>query len=158
MHDIHPVETILARLMPSALSEGGRQEIEEMIDELSKSATVSSTGPVRGSLLRLRIIGSGIAAAGVAAALVFPILNHPGHVIANTPLAQADPGFVLVGESDRVESMIDEGWLEDSDGSTMQAMRINVVAENTLRDEKTGILMSISEPREELLLMPISTF
>jgi hypothetical protein len=66
--------------------------------------------------------------------------------------------MILMGESDRIESMTDEGWQEDSDGSTMRAMRLNVVGENSLLDEETGIVMQVSEPREELLLMPVSTF
>jgi hypothetical protein len=32
------------------------------------------------------------------------------------------------------------------------------VEENSLLDEETGIVMQVSEPREEILLMPVSTF
>jgi hypothetical protein len=67
-------------------------------------------------------------------------------------------GLVLVGESDRIESMTDEGWQEESDGSAMRTLRLNVVEENSLLDEETGIVMQVSEPREEILLMPVSTF
>jgi hypothetical protein len=66
--------------------------------------------------------------------------------------------MVLVGESDRVEAMTDEGWQEDSDGAPMQATRLRVVEENSLLDEQTGIVMQVSEPREEIFLMPVSTF
>jgi hypothetical protein len=54
--------------------------------------------------------------------------------------------------------MSDEGWRDSPDGSTMRAMRLNVIEENSLLDEETGIVIQVSEPREELLLMPISTF
>jgi len=67
-------------------------------------------------------------------------------------------GLVLVSESDRVESMTDEGWSEDVYGSAMHAVRLNVIEENQLRDEESGMLVKISEPREEVLLMPISSF
>ena len=63
-----------------------------------------------------------------------------------------------MGESDRIESMTDEGWQEDSDGSAMRAMRLRVVEENSVLDEETGIVMQVSEPREEILLMPVSAF
>ena len=97
-------------------------------------------------------------AAGVAAAWLIPMINVPQHAVVTKLLEKPDPGFVLVSESDRVESMTDEGWLEDADGGTMQAMRLNMVEQNILRDEETGMVMNISEPREEILLMPISTF
>ena len=156
MHDSHSVETILARLMPSALSENGQREIEAMIDELAANSQESSPS---GHPWFRRIAVGGIAAAGVAAALVFPMIQHPAApATAEAPAASSAPGFVLVGESDRVESMTDEGWLENQDGSTMQATRFSVVEENTLRDVETGMVISISEPREEILLMPISAF
>ena len=63
-----------------------------------------------------------------------------------------------MGESDRIESMTDEGWQEDADGTAMRALRLSVVEENSLRDEETGIVMQVSEPREEILLMPVSAF
>jgi hypothetical protein len=152
-----PVETILARLMPPALSGEGQLGIEAMLDELAGTpAEVPVIQPTGRPWLR-RIIGGGIAAAGVAAALVFPITGKPGQ----SPGAAADPiqpEFVLVAETDRVESMTDEGWREDSDGSAMHALRLSVVEENRLFDEETGIVMSISEPREEIFLMPVNAF
>ena len=54
--------------------------------------------------------------------------------------------------------MTDEGWHEEMDGTTMRAMRLSVVEENSLFDEETGIVMQVTEPREELLLMPTSAF
>ena len=156
MHDSHSVETILARLMPSALSENGQHAIEAMIDELAATPQMAASS---GHPWLRRITIGGIAAAGVAAACVFPMLQRPAAVVAgNVPAESPAPGFVLVGESDRVEAMTDEGWLENQDGSAMQATRLSVIEENTLRDLETGIVISISEPREEILLMPVSAF
>ncbi len=152
MHDIDSVETILARLMPPALSVTGQRGIEAMLDELA--GPVATPQPSAHTFRRW-IIGGGLAAA-LAAALAIPRLIEPA-----TP-ATADaapaPEFLLVGESDRVESMTDEGWREIPDGSAMRAMRVRVVEENSLFDEETGIVMQVSQPREELLLMPISAF
>jgi hypothetical protein len=68
------------------------------------------------------------------------------------------PGFTVVSESGRVEDMVDVGWSETPDGSAMRTLRLRVVEESRLRDEETGIVMNISQPREEFLLMPVSTF
>ncbi len=152
---IDAIEAALARLMPPALSEDCQFEIEAMLDELA--------GPEIGEVVKMPqhsarrwITGSGIAAAAAGLLAIVPFLKTAP--IQTTAIASAEPsGLVLVGESDRVESMTDEGW-RDSDGSAMHAVRLNVVAENSLRDEETGIVMQVSEPREELLLTPITAF
>jgi hypothetical protein len=152
MHDRDSVETILARLMPPALSVPAQHDIEAMLDELAGPASVSQP-PARS--WRRWIIGGGLAAALAAVAAIprFVIPATP-ETVTTSPL----PEFLLVGESDRVESMTDEGWREISDGSTARAMRVRVIEENSLFDEETGIVMKVSQPREELLLMPISAF
>jgi hypothetical protein len=155
----HPVESILARLMPPALSDGAVRDIEAMLDELAGSPPAPEVVEFkpRHQPWSLKWIAGGIAAAGVAAALVFPV-KPAAHPVASDTAGTAPEQFVLVGESERIESTADEGWVENSDGSAMQALRLTVVEENRFVDQETGIEMKISEPREELLLMPVSTF
>jgi hypothetical protein len=156
MHDAQSIEAILSRLMPPALSEDGQREIETMLDELAGSAaTGASAAPPRPRLWPL--IG-GIAAAVVALA----VISHSFHPTARSVIARAlvadVPAFELVGESDRVENIRDDGWRESPEGSAMRAMRLRVIEENSLLDHETGIVMRITEPRDELLLMPVSAF
>ncbi len=153
-----PVETILARLIPPALSVAGQHDINAMLDELAAASAMDHAPATAHKRFKLRIIAGGLAASGAAAILTFFMMVPKSPLLAKISALEALPEFVLVGESDRVESMTDEGWQEDSDGSTMQAMRLSVVEENTLRDNQSGIEMKISEPREEMVLMPISTF
>jgi hypothetical protein len=160
MHTPDSVETILARLMPPGLSDSGQRGIEAMLDELAaESPHLEIPHPATASPRMGWWIG-GIAAAGVAAAWLLSATIVPfGAPVATSPAAGGTPAeLVLVGESGRIESMIDEGWQEGTDGSAMRALRLNVVEENSLRDEETGIVMTVSEPREEILLMPISAF
>ena len=155
MHKPDPIETILARLMPPGLSDGGQHDIEAMLDELAGEEI--SAAPAAPKPWFRRAATAGIAAAGVAVACIFPITHNTAPVAQNTA-TQEPVGIVLVSESDRVESMTDEGWQENADGSAMRAMRLSVVEENNLLDEETGIVMQITEPREEFLLVPVSTF
>ena len=163
MHKPDPVETILARLMPPALSEAAQRDIESMLDTL---AGQPATAPRRRTTNWFRrIITGGIAATGAAAALIFPLANRPAQSSwaalapsGTAPATKAPAGMVLVSESDRIESMTDDGWQEDADGTTMRALRLNVVEENNLLDEETGIVMQISQPREEILLTPVTSF
>lgn len=167
-----PIEDILARLMPPALSEEGQRGIEAMIDELAGESEPVQQIPVvaEGPVLEVvhspwprRIAAAGIAAAvAVLAATFVPTSYGPAldsvAALDSQAMEELPPEFVLVSESDRIESSTDEGWVEDSDGSTMRALRLNVVEENNIRDEETGIVVQVSEPREEILLMPISAF
>lgn len=145
-----PIETILARLMPPALSEECQFEIETRIEELAGAEKVAGI-----SWLTRCVIGGGIAAAIGALCAVIPML----HEVPQPQVAVTSPsGFSLVSESDRIESVTDEGWQESADGSAMHALRLSFVEENNVRDEESGMVVQITEPREEILLMPISTF
>jgi len=156
MHDVRSVETILSRLMPPALSEAGQLEIETMLDELAGPA-VARTSAVQPRPRLWPLVG-GIAAAIVALVAVSHSF-HPAPPSVTARAAATDPPpFELVGESDRVEAIRDDGWRENPEGSAMRAMRLRVVEENSLLDHETGIVMRISEPRDELLLMPVSAF
>jgi len=161
MHEPDPVETILARLMPPGLSDEGQRGVEAMLDELAGvPAEVGGAAVPSGISWGRRMIVAGIAAAVVAAAVAFPLIFQPSAspVVAVHASEPPPAEFILMGESDRVESMTDEGWQEDPDGSAVRAVRLNVVEENSLLDEETGIVMQVSEPREEIFLMPVSTF
>ncbi len=163
------VEAALARLVPVALSQGAQSEIEAIIDELAADAPrverhagriVSGWAWMAGRPAWWRRTGMGI---GVAAALTGGIWlagNGTPEKHRSVEVASVDfsDGVVLVGESDRVSSMMDIGWSEDYDGAAMQTMHLSVVGENSFLDEETGIVMQVSEPREEFILMPVSTF
>jgi hypothetical protein len=160
MHKPDPVETILARLMPPALSEEGQREIAAMIDELAGEPETLAKPMARIVPFRRPAVAAGIAAAIVAAAVAWPLVFPPSRipVAAASPAPEAEPGIFVMSESGSIRSVSDEGWQEDADGSTMRALRLDVVEENDLFDEETGIVMQVSEPREEILLMPVSAF
>ncbi len=153
-----PIEDILARLMPTAISQAGQQSIETMLTELAAAAKPSPAARTAPNSWPHRWLTAGIAAAGVAAAMAIPWSHPPAATTRTAASAPVGTGIVLVGESDRVEAMTDEGWQDGSDGAPMQATRLRVVEENSLLDEQSGIVMQVSTPREELFLMPVSTF
>lgn len=153
-----PIETVMARLMPPAMSQESQMDLEALIDDLAGPDMSREISAARwtGRLL----LGGGIAAALGALMAIFPIQKQAEPPLArNSPPAEAfSSGLVLVSESDRVESMSDEGWREDASGSALHAVRLNVVQENQMRDKESGMLVQISEPREEILLLPINSF
>jgi hypothetical protein len=150
-----PIEAALARLMPTAMSASGQRSIEDMLDGLAAESKV-----VRVRDWKRPAIGVGIAAA-IVAMVTLPGLLKSGAEIVSSPQVRSDVaslGAFLVEKSERVESMSDEGWVADPDGSAMQAVRLRMVSEDLVRDEETGYTVKISEPRDEILLMPVSDF
>ncbi len=149
-----PIEIIMARLMPPALSQDGQTQMDAMIDDLAGPENIIEISS-KGWLVRC-MIGGGIAAAVGALAAVIPMIHRAPQASFSHPASPA--GLVLVNESDRIESMTDEGWREDSEGSAMHSVRLKATRENNVRDEETGMVVRISEPREEIMMMPISAF
>lgn len=161
MHKLDPIETILARMMPPAMSADGQREIEEMLDELAGS--LPKIIPVK-PWFRRPWVGGG-AAAGIAAAVMLPMALPrlwttavPLPAVAIALEQESTDGVVLVGESGRIKSMSAQGWQENPDGTALRTLHMRVVEENQFLDEETGIVMLVSEPREEYLLMPVSAF
>jgi hypothetical protein len=163
------IEAALARLMPPALSEAGQRSLEAMLDELASTAPA----PAARHFFKFRpavvAIPLGIAAAllawlSLAPGDPSPAPPSPGPRIAALPVAAApataEPGsgLVLVSESDRIETVTDGGWLGDPDGAAMAAVRLRVVEATTFRDEESGIVVQVSDPRDEVILTPVSAF
>lgn len=162
MHQPESIEQLLSRLMPTAMSEEGQRSIEQMLDELageeepSRETCIPPEKKRKPWLYLLPPIGI---AAAATLAFFFPLeQNAPHGEISAMKPAVSSPGVLLLGEMDRVETFSDEGWLADPQGMAMQAVRVKVVEENTLRDEQTGIIFQVSEPREELILTPVVSF
>jgi hypothetical protein len=158
MHDAKAIESILSRLMPPALSDAAQHDLESLLDELA--ATTPDIRPAAALAERPRhwLPITGIAAAIVAVAGISHLLTPTLPSITARDATPDVPSIELVGESDYVESMQDDGWRETPEGSAMHALLMRVVEENSLLDHETGIVMRISEPRDELLLMPVSAF
>jgi len=156
----NPIEAALARLMPPALSEAGQRSIEAMLDELA-AAVPQPAARVSPQPLWIRRFTLPL---GIAASLAALLALVPRNPTVALPMAMVRPasemasGLVLVSESDSIETMSDEGWVADPDGGAMQAVRVRVVEANTLRDEETGIVVQVSDPREEMILTPVTVF
>lgn len=99
---------------------------------------------------------SAIAAGIFAAVGGFALKDSPA--ILASAMTAPPPQMVLISESDQVQSIHDEGWSEQRDGSAMHSIRLRMIEKNRLMDEETGIVMQISEPREEIFLTPICAF
>lgn len=151
------IENALMRLMPVALSEAAQSEIDSQIDRLCGDADLPATN-IAG--FPRWIAASGIAAALVLGFSIYPRAGKAGAEIARSqPLASVgSPGVVVLNEAERVEHVSDDGLFVDSGGSAVRKVRVRLVGESRMRDEETGIVVTLREPREETYLVPVSTF
>lgn len=144
------LEKALMRLMPAALSDGAQSEMEERLDELSGGAEVRRHDFSKWA----KWLG------GMAAAAAIGVFALPSGERTTPPLAGQDgeDGMVVLAELDRVETVRDEGLFVDAGGSAVRKMSVRVVGESRILDEETGIEITLTEPREESYLLPVSTF
>jgi hypothetical protein len=144
------MEKALMRLMPAALSDSAQAVIEDRLDELADGGEV-----VRHDFSRwAKWLG------GMAAAAAIGIFASTAGSRNTAPLADTglEDGMVVITELDRVENVHDEGLFVDAGGSAVRKMRVRVIGESRIRDAETGIEVTLTEPREEMYLMPVSTF
>ena len=154
------VEVILARLMPVALSERSGMEMEETIDQLVLEGGFEISA-VRPAPVRWPWV------AGIAAALVLAVSGiwkpdaapsaQVADVLPSTESVESAE-VVRISQTDTLQSVVQEGWHDDVGGKPHQALRLHMLAQQQIRDEETGIVMTVSEPREEVLLVPVHTF
>ena len=144
------MEKVLLRLMPAALSETAQAGMEAQLDELSGSAEVLRHDFSR----RAKWLG------GIAAAVTIGVFAFPFGSQESAPLVgiAEDDGMVVITELDRVENVLDEGLFVDAGGSAVRKMSVRVVGESRILDEETGIEVTLTEPRREMVLLPVSTF
>lgn len=145
------IDKALSRLMPVALSQRVTEEIEDEID----ARAIELSQPARWKAI---IGAAAVISLGV---LIFFLKPEVGteHVAAINPKAAVEmPDMVFLAETDRVEDVEDEGLFVDAGGSAVRQVRVRVVEESRIRDEATGIIVMLSQPREELHMVPINSF
>lgn len=158
MHRPDSIEEILSRLVPPALSNSCQAGIEAMIGQL---ADPSPTPHSRNRPTRWHWLGGIAAAMFITLGLLISI--HSQAPANNTPAASTTPGtnlppLTLIEECGRVDDASSIGTVEESDGTFLQAWRYHVVEKDRVKDRKTGLVVEVSQPRDEFLLMPVSTF
>ncbi len=149
------MEKSLSRLMPVAISDGAQERMEEMLDGLAGDSRTARFDFRKSA--RWLGVGGLAAALGLSAYLFIPYQNG---LAKSTDAAAAGlpPELVYLSESDRVEGVSDEGLFVDSGGSAVRKVRVRMVEESRIRDEETGIIVMLTEPREEMYSVPVSTF
>jgi hypothetical protein len=165
MESPEDIEKALARLIPSAISEKGQRSMEDLIDSLAAGETVAEElPPVKKSSRVPWFAFGGIGAAAAAVVVAFSLPQKGAPTVAkNAPVPAKEEGaskdgLVLVGSTEVVENAVPEDWMSETNGVPHRAWRVRVVDQERLRDAETGYEVLISRPREEVRLMPVTSF
>jgi hypothetical protein len=75
-----------------------------------------------------------------------------------TTHSEPEDGLVLLGQVERLEAAEPEDWVSEADGVSHRAWRFHVVDEERVQDVKTGYEVTVSCPREKVVLMPVTAF
>jgi hypothetical protein len=162
MKPAEQIEQSLKRLEPTALSQRASDKIGSMIDSLAASASEVEEADIE-SITHRRGWRGPVAWASIAAAVVLGAVlvwslgpGDPGPVVKPVPVPV--PGFEWVGRTDQVGELEDGGLMADENGRMHRLVRYQVIEEEVVRDGRSGAVMKVTGPREELMLVPVSTF
>ncbi len=165
------IEKALQRLMPAAFSAQGEENISRTITRLASPKQTSSVQPLtelpeavkKTSPWSHKITWSAAAAVlmGIGTALFLQQPNASKSQVVTMPLPA---NFFAVNQPvliDRVQvsdSGIYEGTLSTKDGSMMSQVNRRIQTRERYRDPKSGYLITISESRDEKVLVPKTRF
>ena len=142
--------------MPSAISGKGQQALEDLIDGL---AGEPSGEKVKNSRRIVWPWFGGMATAAAAVGFAFLLPDAPESKQASQALANdSNEGVVLLSQTEKVEAAQPENWMSESDGVAYRAWRVRVVDQDRFQDVETGYEVIVSHPRDEVRLLPVTTF
>lgn len=142
------------RLVPSAFSVEGSAALESLIDELAEESPKSSVKWGR------YLLGAAAAAIAMFAAIMISIPSSEVLPLVGVDDLFSEPqGVILLEDIEGVVSAEEnESLVVDADGSLHRAWHVQVVSEERFRDEQSGYEVRVIHPRDELVLMPVTTF
>lgn len=177
MQPVNSIEEKLRRLVPPALSEEGQFRLEETVDRL---AGVQSEGESSSSSRsEARVFVWPWKAVAVVAALAIPVIMIQSYDPEDTDrsLAQVElpisvdqssqmisqkvwpQEMLLLRSTKLIDAQVDDGLIVPVNGSAPHyRYRYRVVDEERVRDLETGIVVTLRQPRQEVVTIPVTQF
>jgi hypothetical protein len=159
------IEQSLQRLMPPALSERAHSNVRRMIASLAADQAGQPVLKVPVKQKQSFPWYKGTAAAAAIAALAIGVSyllpDRDAPVVATSApkeepvlLAENEHSPVLIDRMQLTDGMTVEGTLSAADGTLMNQIKRRVETRERYRDARNGYLITISETRDEKVLLP----
>ena len=161
MEPIKSIEEKLARLLPPALSEDAQHEMEALIDDLAGVDDVHASG------FEWKAWSWKVAAAMALLAVPVVMISKNNRPFADASLAILDtdlahslsPEMVLLKSTRLIDGRENDGLIVPSDGSAPHyRYRYHVIDEEQVRDPESGSVITIRQPRQEVVTIPVTHF
>ncbi|MFK7851597.1 MAG: hypothetical protein AB8D78_11530 [Akkermansiaceae bacterium] len=152
------IEKMLEGLMPVSLSSSLVEESEASFDRLAKTKNSHKALNRKREILVLTSCIVTLLVLGGGALMFNFFYENSGQKMTELSFHDLDTEFVFLEKEDRIEEVHDEGLFINSDGTPVRRIRVRMIGEQSLRDEATGIVMELTEPREETYLVPVTKF
>ncbi len=144
--EFRETEDVLRRLMPS----GGREEFYEETGELLEGLELEVASGWK------RFAGGVVSAAALVLVGLLLFLNY-GEEEVGVSDNVAGISKVL-RDTEYLAAADDKGFFSDNNGNVVRRLNFSVVGERKMRDQETGIVFTVLEPREEAFLLTVNQF
>ena len=162
MEPINSIEEKLARLIPPALSEEGQTSMEDLIDELAGVEADDHSG-----MSSKPWLWKVAAAVAILAVPVVMIQQRGDSPAMDTSLARLDtdvtldvsPEMMLLKSIKMIDARENDGLIVPNDGSAPHyRYRYRVIDEEVVKDPETGVVITLRQPRQEIVTIPVTQF
>ena len=176
MPEFQSIEDKLSQLIPSAVSERGLERIDDAIDQLaltSNGVCDAESEMPSGKVSRYGWHKIGIwKSAAILVLLIVPAvilnlktgsadLNGEAFLASNANLTipENSTGMVVLKTTNWIDSSQDDGLIIPDDGSAPHhRYRLYVIDEDKVRDDKTGIVVTVRGSSHEVVTIPVTEF
>ncbi len=172
MDKYQSIEDKLNSLVPPSISEHGQSRMEDAIDQL---AGLEQAGPSKIDEMPATLTkkwnkgngGGGWKAAAALALLAVPVVMFLNKEESAPSIAHLDSGTEVVNLSElvvlrsmnRIDGREDDGLIIPVNGSSPHyRYRYRVTDEEQVRDDETGTVITLRQPRQEIVTIPVTRF
>ncbi|BDS05679.1 hypothetical protein NT6N_07190 [Oceaniferula spumae] len=155
------LEDRLRNLVPPAVSQEGQQRLEDTVDQLAGLS--AENDEVSEPAFFMRRPWQVAAAITLTGTLAWTVYSHHHISTFDPSLAASIPEprseMVLLTSTNRIDIRQDDGLIVPEDGSAPHyRYRYHVTDEARVRDPKTGTIVTLRQPREEIVTVPVTQF
>ncbi|MBT8045071.1 MAG: hypothetical protein KJO79_08980 [Verrucomicrobiae bacterium] len=161
-------EKLLRKLVPNDLSQEAKDRLECTVDDLVGASFESARGDATAgskSSNSLRWAWKVAAAITLLAALAVTrqaILSDSAQLpqlAVSEVTPQTGPDFVVLKSTHQIDAKENDGLIIPNDGGTPHyRFRYRVTDEEQVRDPKTGTIITLRQPRQEVHTIPVTQF
>jgi len=148
------LEDKLRGLVPPAISEAGQERLENTVDQLVGEKLIPF---YRSNFWRAAAVVT------LSSALVWSVfksneLNQPDVSTALVSVNSPAP-MELLTSTNRIDGRQDDGLIVPTDGRAPHyRYRYSVTDEERVRDPETGTIVTLRQPRQEIITVPVTQF